>query len=185
MSGFVVEVIGGGVGLAVTLVVLFVVAAIWSALFPGDGKVVQEGGRSVFPVPLYLRATVGALGLLALAMGAFGISEGWWVGVVPFGIGGGVILLAVPGPIETDDSGIRRRTFWLLPFWESRLRWDEIDSVYEEIESAGRYGTYRTATVSAGPDRTIKFSWAHSGLGMFLDELERRGVPAFRVPSAG
>lgn len=92
-------------------------------------------------------------------------------------------LVAVPGQIVTDGQGIRQtRKFLLLPGSTRELRWEEVDSMYEEVARDHHGRSYYQLVVSAGPDKTIEFSPWHVGREEFVKAVEARGIPVVRVP---
>lgn len=152
----------------------------WHILFPNDGARLREGGRTIYRTPLGLKATVVLIAALA-AWRAFSQHPGDSAGRVLLGAVAMAALLALPGPVVVDAAGIRRRTFWLIPFLETRLKWREIDSAFQLLESADYERRLFTITVSAGPNRAMNFTWAHGDRELFLADLEERAVPLLRI----
>jgi hypothetical protein len=154
-------------------------------LFPDTGPK-QEGSRTVYPAQELLKAGhVGLGGAFVFLAGYLVFSHPAWA-TVPAALAA-FFLLTPPTDIVLDETGVSQARFYLLPHWQRSMRWDEVDSAYEEIVVVPTRDVFdpvrrvRVAFVSAGPNRVIRFSGSHAGLDEFLDQLEARGVHVGRI----
>lgn len=161
------------------LAVFLGIAHLMTWLFPVTGPV-REGFRTVYPVKGRWKALSIGFGGLFLSVTSYLVFRHPEWAVVPAGLAA-ILLFALPGEIVLDERGISQAKLYLFPPWRRSISWDEVDSAYESMEMSGRYSSRKVATVSAGPDRTIKLSPYHAGVEEFLDQLQQRGIPIGRL----
>ncbi len=149
------------------------------SLFPTPGPQ-QQGIETGYPVPWRNSWLFIVMGAVLLAGTVYLALSGLLWALVSMSLAA-ILLLAIPGEIVTDARGIRQTPRFLLPGRPRVLPWDEIDSLYEKVDRT-QYGSFCTAIVSAGPDRTIEFSAWHVGREEFVKAVEARGTPVVRVP---
>lgn len=140
----------------------------------------KVGFQTIYPVPRLHKVISWVSGSALIAGSGFAVLHGstWAAILAALGI---AFLLYIPGDVVVESRGVRRSRFGILPWFETLLKWEEIDSAYEGLEPARQGDPDRIVVVSAGLDRTIKLTTYHVGIQEFLDDLESRGVPVGRL----